>query len=55
MYQEISKISVPQIKTELNELKKYSLAIEKALKSKNANNTTDLIDNYCEEMLIEAK
>ena len=36
-----------QVKAELAELKRYTIAIEKAFNSKNPNNKTDYIDSYC--------
>ena len=44
-----------QVKAELGELRLYKNAIEKAFKSKNPQNKHDLIDDYCEELLIEVK
>jgi hypothetical protein len=48
MYQEISKLPLSQIRIELGELKKNTIATEKAFKSKDKNNPNDLIDQICE-------
>jgi hypothetical protein len=44
MYQYISKMPTSQVKSELAELKRYSIAIEIAFKSKMKNNPNDRID-----------
>ena len=54
-YQYISKMPTTQVKAELGELRLYKNAIEKAFKSKNPKNKADLIDDYCEELLMEVK
>lgn len=55
MYQFISKLPLGQIKAELAELKRYTISIEKAFKSKNQKNPNDHIDEHCEELMHEAK
>lgn len=35
-------------------MKKYCISLDKSLKSKNPNNKDDVIDAYCEDMLLEA-
>jgi hypothetical protein len=46
---------ISQIKIDLAEIKRYSIAIEKAFKSKNKNDPNDRIDEHCEEILLEVK
>lgn len=55
MYQYISRMPTSQVKSELAQLKRYCIAIEKAFKSKIPNNPSDKIDEFCEEMMLESK
>lgn len=54
LYNATTKTAVSQIQIDLNELKKYTISLDKAMKSLNPDDSTDMIGAFCEEIKAEA-